>query len=135
MLAALYWLTGRAIDGIRKDLAEFNAIYTEFIDAFEEEESTIAVEHGVSLTQIMRETWESGGVWFWHSIMSTNAMYPLFTYYICPRFSANRLLFREERLLSNFWSEDAGKVVESKVEQYQAYKESLTPLFNQRIQQ
>ncbi|PNY27693.1 Uncharacterized protein TCAP_02379 [Tolypocladium capitatum] len=97
-----YWLTGCSIDTIRREkLVEFNTIREEFMNIFEEEEGQIAAEHDYSLTQIMRESWESGGVWFWHSAMSTNAIYPLFTDHICPRFSS-RLLFREEELLSKF---------------------------------
>lgn len=62
--------------------------------------------------------------------MSTNAMYPLFTYHIRPRFLSERLLFREEGLLSKFWSEDAEKVVESKVQEHEWYKGELTRLLN-----
>ncbi|KND87838.1 hypothetical protein TOPH_07455 [Tolypocladium ophioglossoides CBS 100239] len=38
MLAAPYWMTGRAIDDIWEGLAEFNAVHAEFMGAFEEEE-------------------------------------------------------------------------------------------------
>lgn len=132
MLAVPYWLTGRAIDGIRKDYTEFNSVQAEFMGVFEEEERNFTVEHRLSLTEIIRQSWESGGVWFWHSIMSTNATYPLFTHHICPRFSPKRLLFREEELLSRFWSEDAAEVVKTKVEEHQQYKGELERLFNQR---
>ncbi len=131
-MAVPYWLTGRAIDGIRKEyLAEFDKAREEFMGIFEEEERKVAAEHGLSLTQKMHETWESGAMWFWHSITSTNAMYPLFTHNICPRF-APRLLFREEELLSKFWSEGAAKIVQSKVEAYHTYEEDLKRLFDQQ---
>ncbi|KAH6703741.1 hypothetical protein EV126DRAFT_416972 [Verticillium dahliae] len=130
MLAAPHWLTGRAIDGVRKGLSEFSAVHAEFLEAFEDEERTANAGKSTSLTSSIRESWESGGVWFWHSIMSTNAMYPLFTYHIRPRFLSERLLFREEGLLSKFWSEDAEKVVESKVQEHEWYKGELTRLVN-----
>ncbi|TQN75088.1 hypothetical protein CSHISOI_00315 [Colletotrichum shisoi] len=116
-------------------MSEFSVVHAEFMEAFEEEERTAAsatvtaARHGVSLAQSMRESWESGGVWFWHSIMSTNAMFSLFTHHICPRFLANRLLFKEEKLISSFWSEDADKTVEGKVQEYERYKEKLESLF------
>ncbi|KAK4033778.1 hypothetical protein C8A01DRAFT_19324 [Parachaetomium inaequale] len=135
MLAAPYWLTGGATDGIRKGLAEFDAVQAEFTDAFEEEErkAVAAARYGLpmSLTQVIRKSWESGAVWFWHSLMSTNAMYPLFTHHICPRFSPHRLLFREEELMSRIWSEDAAQVVKRKVEEHQQYEEELKSLFGQ----
>lgn len=55
-------------------------------------------------------------------------MAPLFTQHICPRF-APRLLFREEGLVSRFWSEDAPKVVKSEVDAYHQYEEDLERLF------
>ncbi|KAK7398606.1 hypothetical protein QQX98_012015 [Neonectria punicea] len=126
-----YWLTGCAIDEIQGEkLVEFNAIRKEFMKVFEEEETQVAAAHDYSLAQIMRESWESGGVWFWHSITSINAIYPLFTDHICSRFSS-RLLFKEEELLSRCWAENAGKVVESKVDEYHQYEAGLKRLFDQ----
>lgn len=129
-LATPYWLTGRDIDDLEGEhLAEFETVQEEFMVIFEDEERKIVAEHGLSLTQIMRETWKSGGVWFWHSIMSSNALYHHFTYHICPRF-ALRLLFREEGLLSKFWDEGADGVIQSKVQAYHVYKEELGRLFH-----
>ena len=128
-LAAPYWLTGCNIDELRKErLDDFCQIRQEFMVIFEAEERKMAAGHNLSLAHIMRETWESGGIWFWHSVMSTNAMYPLFTDHICPRFSS-RLLFREEELLSRFWSEDAAQFVDKKVNEYPQYEVELGRLF------
>ncbi len=127
-LSVPYWVTGCAINEIRKErLIEFGRTREEFMGIFEEERKAV-VEHGFSLTQIMRETWASGGMWFWHSIMATNAMHSLFTYHICPRFS--RPVFREEEFLSKFWSKDAAKVVRTKVEEYHIYETELKQMFN-----
>jgi len=128
-LSVPYWVTGCAINEIRKErFIEVYKIREEFMDIFEEEERKVVAEHGFSLTQIMRETWESGGMWFWHSIMTTNAMYSLFTYHICPRFS--RPVFKEEEFLSKFWTEDAAKVVKTKVEEYHVYETELKQIFS-----
>ncbi|KAH8593123.1 hypothetical protein B0O99DRAFT_653521 [Bisporella sp. PMI_857] len=104
------------------------SIREEFMNIFEEEERKVVAEHGFSLAQIMRETWESGGMWFWLSIMTTNAMYYLFTYHICPRISSP--VFKEEEFLSKFWSEDAAKVVKTKIEEYHVYETELKQIFS-----
>ncbi|KAK3933748.1 hypothetical protein QBC46DRAFT_401354 [Diplogelasinospora grovesii] len=130
-LAVPYWLTGCAVDGILGErFAEFNQVREEFMGVFEEEERKVTAEHGLSLAQIMRESWESGGVWFWYSITSTNAMYPLFTDHLCRRFSSFRLSPEDEELLSKFWSEDAARVVEGKVQEYHRYEVELKRLFS-----
>jgi hypothetical protein len=128
-LSVPYWVTGCAINEIRKErFIEFDKVREEFMGIFAEEERKVVAEHGFSLTQIMHETWESGGMWFWHSIMATNAMYSLFTYHICPRFS--RPVFKEEEFLSKFWSEDAPKVVKTKIEEYHMYETELKQIFS-----
>jgi len=99
------------------------------MNVFQVEACNIVAEHDLSLSQIMRETWESGGVWFWHGIMSINAMSSLFTDHICPRFSS-RLLFSDEELFSRFWSEDSGEVVERKVKENEKYTAELKSLFS-----
>lgn len=44
---------------------------------FEEVEQEIKAEarHGIVLSTIMQDMWESKGAWFWHSLSSVNAMY------------------------------------------------------------
>ncbi|KAJ0160130.1 hypothetical protein CTA2_8510 [Colletotrichum tanaceti] len=128
-LAVPYWLTGCAIDGIRGDRGEeYNRSREEFMNVFEAEERNVTADVS-SLSRTMRETWESGGVWFWQGMMSINAMSTLFTDHICSRFST-RLSPRDEQLLSRFWSEDATEVVASKVEQYNQYSAELRSLFH-----
>jgi hypothetical protein len=100
------------------------------MDIFEAEACNVTGEHGIPIAQIMRETWESGGVWFWHSITSVNAISLLFKQHILPRFLSKRLMLREEEMLSSFWSEDASKVVQRKVEEHQKYKVEVENLFS-----
>ena len=128
-LSMPYWVTGCAIDEILNErLLEFNKTWEEFINIFEEEERKFVTEHSCSLAQIMRKIWELGGTWFWHSIMSINAMYPLFTYHVCRKFW--RPLFKEEGLLSGFWSENAAKVVKTKLKEYNIYETTLKQMFS-----
>jgi hypothetical protein len=116
-LALPYWITGCGIGGIREErLGEFNKSREESMEVFEERRMPSAAKHGLSFSQIMRESWKAGGVWFWQSIISTNAMYFLLVDHICPQFSS-RLLFKEEEILSRFWSENAVKAVEARVKE------------------
>jgi len=132
-LTVPYWLTGCAINELREERwDEFNKIREEFMDVFEAEARNVTAEHDLSLAQIMRETWESGGVWFWQGMMSINAMSCLFTNHILPRF-LSRLMFREEELLSKFWSEDASEVVKRKVEENKNYTAELESLFSSSV--
>lgn len=131
-LAAPYWLTGCAIDDILEERwEEFNNAQAEFMDIFEAEERNVMPEQDYSRARIMRETWASGGVWFWQGILSINAMSSLFTDHICPKFS-NRLSFGSEELISRFWSEDAAEVIVRKVKQYNSYAEELRSLFRDK---
>lgn len=63
-LSVPYWITGRAIDGIKGGhLVEFEEALGggEFMEVFAEEEDKIEAEHGLSLTKIMLEMSKSGG--------------------------------------------------------------------------
>ena len=65
-LAAPYWLTSRSIDEPEDEHpVEFDKIREEFMAAFEQEEQKPLESHALHLSRIMREAWESGGVWFW----------------------------------------------------------------------
>ncbi|KAH9211319.1 hypothetical protein DL95DRAFT_437273 [Leptodontidium sp. 2 PMI_412] len=107
-----YWLTGCDIGEEQKERwDEFNKVREEFMDILEAEACNVRAEHDIPIAQIMRETWESGGVWFWHGITSNNAMSLLFRRHISPRFF---------------------KVVQRKVEEYQNYEAEVKNLFRTR---
>ncbi|EGY22539.1 uncharacterized protein VDAG_03977 [Verticillium dahliae VdLs.17] len=127
-LSVPHWLTNCAIDEIREERwDEFNRAREEFMNIFEAEERKVKRQDGL-LSEAMRDTWTSGGVWFWQGMMSINAMSTLFTDHICPRFSTP-LSFENEQLLSRFWSEDAAEVVTNKVKQYDDYTAEVRALF------
>lgn len=131
-MAVPYWLTGCAIDEIRGErLVEFDTARKEFMDIFEEEERKVTAEHRLSLSQIMRETWNSGGTWFWYSLTSINAMYLLSYDHILPKFSPLSITEEEvlQELLSRFWSHDAADVVQRKVADLEKYEAELEHLF------
>lgn len=126
MLQVPYWLTGQAIDGLTgESLTEFDQVRQEFLRIFEEEEESFRA-HAFNLTQVMRETWDSKGVWFWYCLSSVNAMYFLLEAHILP---ARSLSPETERILSKFWSRDSEAIVKAKVEDRKAYEEEVRRLF------
>ncbi|KAL8366777.1 hypothetical protein RB595_008773 [Gaeumannomyces hyphopodioides] len=128
MMTVPYWLTGRGIDMLDgENLAEFNSFREEFMLAFEEEEQKMPGIHGLPLARIMRESWESGGAWFWLSLDSINAAYSLVYDHILPRFTRNLAEFRET--MYKFWCQESDKVVQTKLADYRGYDEELRKIF------
>jgi hypothetical protein len=88
MLSVPYWLIGYAINKITKEnLCEFEIVYQEFMNIFEEEEVKIMLTNPPVLTLIIYNSWKSGAVWFWYCITSVNVMFFFVNDYISPRFS------------------------------------------------
>ncbi|KAK3906681.1 hypothetical protein C8A05DRAFT_40528 [Staphylotrichum tortipilum] len=115
-----YWLTGRGIDQLtREHLADFDRAWLEFMLAFEEEEhGEMSTSLGVPLSQIMRQTWESGGMWLWLSVDSVNAAYSLVSKHLMPRFTSRTSETREA--ISEFWCEESCVMVAKKMDDYRA---------------
>ncbi|KAK0732916.1 hypothetical protein B0T26DRAFT_736057 [Lasiosphaeria miniovina] len=111
MIAVPYWLTGQGIDQLAgDDLAEFDQVCPEFMDVLEEEEAIVAPApgHPPALAAIMRESWDSGTVWFLRCLTSVNAMISLVDDHISPRFYP--LSFRVEDVFSKYWCQDSTQV-------------------------
>ncbi|KAL2068344.1 hypothetical protein VTL71DRAFT_16442 [Oculimacula yallundae] len=131
LLEVPHWLTGCDLDEPQNERwEEFDTVRKEFMEIFEAGECVVRAKHDTPLAKIMRESWESGGVWFWHGITSQNAMTTLFKQHIRPRFLSKGLKASEEEMLSSFWSEDAGKMVQRKVEDHENYKAEVESLFS-----
>ena len=130
MLEVPYWLSGcDAIDNLKGDrLDHFDERRREFMRVFEEVEQEMKAEarHGIILSKVMRDMWESKGVWFWHSLSSVNAMYTLLEYHLCP----DALSPEAKGILSRFWSGDSEDVVQKKLADKKAYDADLIKLFH-----
>ncbi|CRK42141.1 hypothetical protein BN1708_008672 [Verticillium longisporum] len=86
MLSVPYWLTGCSIDEIVGEQYElYDATRQTFLSIMDEERTAKQKE----LTLILRNLWESKGVWFWASLKSLNAWHFLFQDHILPKFFAN----------------------------------------------
>lgn len=79
------------------------------MDVVEEEELKMALKRGPILAKTMHESWESGGVWFWHCLKSVNAMSSLMEDHICPKFS--RLSLKTEEILSRYRCRESARLL------------------------
>ncbi|KAK3685286.1 hypothetical protein B0T22DRAFT_529330 [Podospora appendiculata] len=52
------------------DLCEFDKVHQEFLEVLEEEEIEMTPGRKPALANILRESWESGAVWFCHCLLS-----------------------------------------------------------------
>ena len=132
-LSVPYWLTGKRTDQLRdEDLAEYDKVRCEFMRVFEEEERRATpARHPTILSRVLSSTWDSGGVWFWHCLTSTNAMFCLVKQHLCSPFAISFDTTDVEEVLSKLWCIDAEAVVEKKVADYGEYKAQLQRLYTE----
>ncbi|CRK43157.1 hypothetical protein BN1723_019122 [Verticillium longisporum] len=105
MLSVPYWLTGCSIDEIVGEQYElYDATRQTFLSIMDEERTAKQKE----LTLILRNLWESKGVWFWASLKSLNAWH---------------FLLAEKA--SNLWQENAEAMAKQKAKHEVKYREEL----------
>ena len=127
-----YWLTGCSIDELLEDkLSQFDLVRREFMDILEKEEAAMTGDDKPKLARIMHEAWESGAVWFWHCLMSVDALFSFVDDHVSPRYC--RFSWKVEEVLCPYWCEDSAAVVESKVADNEKYKKELGSLFKAAI--
>lgn len=129
MLDVPYWLTGCAIDQIQGEkLEQFDQVRKEFMRIFEEEEQAQKTKrgHDITISQVMKDMWESKGVWFWHCVSSVNAMYFVLETHLYPPGS---LSLEADRFVSRFWSRNSEDVIRKKLADRQSYEDELRNLF------
>lgn len=115
-----YWLSGTAVDNIkREELEKFDSIRRDFLGTFELEQRKLNFTPSWPLKDILNETWESKTVWFWQCFRSVDAAMFLVRDHPCPP-SAGKL--SDIALpLSKFWCNDSDEVVAQKVADYEKY--------------
>lgn len=125
MLRVPYWLTGLSIDELEDEkYVEFDSVRKEFLSELEQVEMQNEADHGVPISQLMEDTWQSKSLWFWYCISSVNAMYFLLEQHLCS------LPLDAEKLLSEFWCQDSREVVRRKLADKKAYDCQLERLFS-----
>jgi hypothetical protein len=131
MLSVPYWITGCSIDEIQDErYDEFDEIRQEFMDALREQERATRAEHMITVSKVMQEMWDSKGTWFWYCLSSVNAMYFLVESHLCP---ANALSLDAERIVSQFWCDEAEAVVQKKLADRKGYDAELKNVFGESL--
>ncbi|RSL56541.1 hypothetical protein CEP52_016812 [Fusarium oligoseptatum] len=127
MMDVPYWLTGCSIENIQgEEYDKYDKVRQEFMSILEKEEDEAMMEHGISIPKIMKEMWDSKGVWFWHCLTSVDAMDFLLEDHLCP---SACLSSEVERAVSEFWCDDASHVVEMKLADKAKYDDLLKSRF------
>ncbi|KAG7120734.1 hypothetical protein HYQ45_014778 [Verticillium longisporum] len=122
MLSVPYWLTGCSVDEIVGEQYElYDATRQTFLSIMDEERTAKQKE----LTLILRNSWESKGVWFWASLKSLNAWHFLFQDHILPKFFANNQAIALLKPASNLWQENAEAMAKQKAKDEEEYREEL----------
>ena len=131
MISVPSWLTNCSIDTIIDDQYErFNDTRKEFLASMDHELKNVQMEHDIQITQIMRETWDSKGVWYWACIRSLNGWLFIFEDHILPIFSSAKGLVQDLKQMSFFWQKDAREHIKRKVADEERYQIELRSLFN-----
>jgi hypothetical protein len=134
-----YWLTNRRVDQLTEDnLATYNTVREEFMEAFEKEERQ---QYGLTLenddllhTSTMRKTWETRGYFYFQALWSTTGLFNLFLQHISCSFPASEtaeLAFDEG--VSRFWGFDMGEVIDIKEKDLERYRTSLRAFYEKNV--
>lgn len=128
MLAVPYWVTNRKIDEVaaKDHFEEFNRVRQQFMHMFEEEEAKGGSD--TPLSRVMQDTWDSKAFWFWHCLVSVDAMCWLIWEQICPQYDAS-WGSSMSKMLSKFWCQNSQEMVDKKMNEHQVYEEELRDAF------
>ncbi|RMZ76687.1 hypothetical protein DV738_g4851, partial [Chaetothyriales sp. CBS 135597] len=133
MLQPPYWLTNRAIDQITGDsLVTYGQRLKEFIAVFQGEEGEVAAcGSTASYAELMSNSWDSGGFWYFNAIDSLTGLYNLFLDHIQPNYGpeATKGWKDFERLVTPYWAIGTTKFIESKLEEREKYLKRLRTVF------
>lgn len=122
MMAVPHWLTNCSIDTIIDDQYEpFDNARKEFLASIDEELPHVQVEHDIQITKIMRDTWESKGVWYWACMRSLNGWLFVIEDHILPKYSTAKGLIKDLKQMSLFWQENVSDLIKIKVADEEGY--------------
>ncbi|KAJ5641006.1 hypothetical protein N7528_000631 [Penicillium herquei] len=134
-----YWLTGLPVDGLTDEhLQVFEERHEEFMDIFEEEEKRLPPINNTSSyrTTVMRNTWQTGGFWYFSALDSPKGLYNLFYQHICPIFTQPQQFdpesdcFKSLQLISDFWAPGVDDLIAAKLKDKKEYENSISELFS-----
>ncbi|CVK85176.1 uncharacterized protein FMAN_02075 [Fusarium mangiferae] len=130
MLSVPYWLTGCSIDQIiREQYESFDKVRREFLASMDEELQKVTMKHDIQITEVIRDMWDSKGVWYWACIRSLNGWLFIVEDHIIPKFSAVQGLIKDLKQVSLFWQENSSHHIKAKVADEKRYQDELQSLF------
>ncbi|EGX87838.1 hypothetical protein CCM_09460 [Cordyceps militaris CM01] len=121
-----YWLTSRAVDGLkdRAQIDEYEAVLEEYLAVYADEEYK---RHGSTRqAELQRQTWRSGGFWFFKAASIPKGMYNLFNRHIQPMYNEHHpdmAVFDD--VFHWYWGLRASKLIDRKLAEREAYINEL----------
>ncbi|KAF0641002.1 hypothetical protein FPSE5266_03312 [Fusarium pseudograminearum] len=122
------WIIKRSTEQIIDHYDEYDEARKDFMSIMDQEMKHVQMEHDIPIAQIMRDSWESKGTWYWLCIEAVNLWLFLFEDHIMPMFSSNKGLVSKLRQLFRFWHKDANNIIETKAVDEKRYQSELRSL-------
>ncbi|KAG8667739.1 hypothetical protein FPOAC2_12928 [Fusarium poae] len=129
MMSVPYWITNHTADEIIDHYEEYDEARKEFLSIMDQELKHVQVEHDIQITEVMRESWSSKGVWYWICIESLNCWLFVFEDHILPMFSSAKGFVKDLKQISLLWQKDASKLIETKIAEERRYQSELQTMF------
>jgi len=128
-----YWLSDRNVDELEgEDLAVFDEIRAEFMDAFEKEEKLLlpSKERTALRTHTMKSGWDTGKFFYFHALNSTVGLFSLFWQHLQPRFAPTHIIDEAfDRILASYYNTEADEFISTKLEERETYNRQLQCAF------
>ncbi|KAF5227862.1 hypothetical protein FAUST_11482 [Fusarium austroamericanum] len=128
MMSVPSWITNCTLDEIAERYEDFDNARKEFLSIMDKELQHVQMEHDIQITRVMRESWESKGVWYWFCIESVNCWLFVFESHILPMFSSAKELVKDLKKMSLLWHKDARKHIQTKAADERRYQLELRSL-------
>lgn len=122
-----YWLTSKSIDGLGDpaDRKEYDAVLEEYLSIYEEEEKR---RGGPSRrADMQRQTWRSGGFWYFKAATMPKPMYNLFNWHVQPLYNEEHpdlLIF--DQVFHWYWGIQAAEFIKTKLDERETYIQDVT---------
>ncbi|KAK8147946.1 hypothetical protein G3M48_000645 [Beauveria asiatica] len=121
-----YWLTSRAVDGMRDPLhrQEYEEALEEYLAVYMDEEQTR--NGSTRQADLQRRTWRSGSFWFFKAATIPKGMYNLFNRHIQPMFNEDHPEMSVfDDVLYWYWGVEAPSLIDRKLEEREEYIKEL----------
>jgi hypothetical protein len=121
-------LGGKSIDELAgPDLDEYQVLYDSFVSILREEE--IAKQQGHTLSERLREDWNSGKMWYNAALRSSNGFPLVFEQNLQPRYFPSFEPDAEGVTLMRLWGEDCEEFIAGKLRDKAKYDERIRAIF------